>query len=150
MTFKKSLMTLSLACAPVLLLAQGKGLDPADLLKPLGESWVTYSGDYSGKRYSSLTQINQKNVMNLTLAWTSNLTAGSIAPAGGFGGGNRGGGGGAPLVVGGEGTGAFDTGGGVTVKASALQVDGTIYLTAPDNGWAIDARDGRELWHYFW
>ena len=21
---------------------------------------------------------------------------------------------------------------------------------APDNAWAIDARDGRELWHYFW
>ena len=29
-------------------------------------------------------------------------------------------------------------------------VDGTIYVTAPDNAWAIDARDGRELWHYFW
>jgi len=37
-------------------------LDPASLLKPLGESWPTYSGDYSGKRYSSLTQINQANV----------------------------------------------------------------------------------------
>ena len=23
-------------------------------------------------------------------------------------------------------------------------------MTAPDNAWAIDARDGRELWHYFW
>ena len=20
----------------------------------------------------------------------------------------------------------------------------------PDNAWAVDARDGRELWHYFW
>ncbi len=29
-------------------------------------------------------------------------------------------------------------------------VDGTIYLTSPDNAWALDARDGRELWHYFW
>ena len=29
-------------------------------------------------------------------------------------------------------------------------VDGTIYITSPDNGWALDARDGRELWHYFW
>jgi alcohol dehydrogenase (cytochrome c) len=29
-------------------------------------------------------------------------------------------------------------------------VDGTLYLTSPDNAWAIDARDGRELWHYFW
>ncbi|MEN3337040.1 MAG: hypothetical protein V7647_716, partial [Acidobacteriota bacterium] len=149
MTLKNTLLTLSIACAPVLLVAQGRGLDPADLLKPLGDSWVTYSGDYSGKRYSSLTQVNQKNVMNLTLAWTSKLTAGTAVATGGFGGGNRGSGG-APLVIGGEGTGDFDTGGGVTIKASALEVDGTIYVTAPDNGWAIDARDGRELWHYFW
>jgi alcohol dehydrogenase (cytochrome c) len=39
--------------------AQG-GLDPAALLKPLGDSWPTYSGDYTGRRYSSLTQINQR------------------------------------------------------------------------------------------
>ena len=31
-----------------------------------------------------------------------------------------------------------------------LAVDGTLYVTAPDNAWALDARDGRELWHYFW
>ena len=29
-------------------------------------------------------------------------------------------------------------------------VDGTLYFTMPDNAWAVDARDGRELWHYFW
>ena len=62
--------------------AQGP-LDPALLMKPLGDSWPTYSGDYSGKRYSSLTQINQSNVKNLTLAWVGRVTAG---PAGGGGG----------------------------------------------------------------
>ena len=25
-----------------------------------------------------------------------------------------------------------------------------LYISAPDNAWAIDARDGRELWHYYW
>src|SRR5271156_311264 len=70
--------------------AQGP-LDPALLLKPLGDSWPTYSGDYSGKRYSSLTQINQSNVKNLTLGWVSRVTSGS-------GGGGRGG---APTIVGG-------------------------------------------------
>ena len=25
-----------------------------------------------------------------------------------------------------------------------------IYLTAPDNVWALDARTGRELWHHTW
>ena len=28
------------------------GLDPAALLEPLGDSWPTYSGDYTGRRYS--------------------------------------------------------------------------------------------------
>ncbi|MDQ3211061.1 MAG: acido-empty-quinoprotein group A [Acidobacteriota bacterium] len=149
MTFKKFLLTLPFLLAPIGLLGQGRGVTPAELLKPLADDWPTYNGDYSGKRYSALSQINRKNVMNLTLAWTTKLTGGSATAAGGFGGG-RGGGGGAPLIIGGEGTGEFDTGGSVTIKASALKVDGTIYLTAPDNGWAIDARDGREIWHYFW
>ncbi len=25
-----------------------------------------------------------------------------------------------------------------------------MYFTTPDNAWAVDARDGHELWHYFW
>jgi alcohol dehydrogenase (cytochrome c) len=29
-------------------------------------------------------------------------------------------------------------------------VNGVLYVTSPDNGWALDASDGREIWHYFW
>ncbi len=47
------------------------GLDPATILKPLADSWPTYSGDYTGKRYSSLAQVNQTTVKNLSLAWLS-------------------------------------------------------------------------------
>ena len=36
------------------------------------------------------------------------------------------------------------------MKGAILQVDGILYVTAPDNVWALDARDGREIWHYFW
>ena len=124
-------------------LLHAQALDPALLNKPLGESWPTYSGDYSGKRYSALTQINQLNVRNLTLAWVSRVTAGP---------GNAGGRGGAPTIVGGEGT-AGDTGGfGGTpnIRASILEVNGILYLSSPDNAWAVDARDGHEYWHYFW
>src|SRR5580698_4022575 len=70
-------------------IASAQGLSAADLLKPLANDWPTYSGDYSGKRYSHLTQVNKSNVKNLTLAWTSRMTVG----AGGGGGGGRGGGG---------------------------------------------------------
>ena len=45
-----------------ILMGQDSGVAPAELLKPLKDSWPTYSGDYSGKRYSALTQINQSNV----------------------------------------------------------------------------------------
>ncbi|MGA3241334.1 MAG: acido-empty-quinoprotein group A [Bryobacteraceae bacterium] len=126
--------------------AMAQGLSSADLLKPLANDWPTYSGDYSGKRYSKLTQVNQSNVKNLTLAWTSRMTAG----AGNAGGGGRGGGG-APTIVGGEGTADASAGGGnANIRASILEVNGILYLDTPDNAWAVDARDGRTLWHYVW
>ena len=129
-------------------IAMGQGLTPADLIKPLKDSWPTYNGDYSGKRYSALTQINQSNVKQLTLAWMTRVTPGA-GDAGAGRGARFGRGGSAPIIVGGEGTGDINVGGG-TIKASALEVDGVLYFTMPDNAWAVDARDGRELWHYFW
>ena len=133
--------------SPVLTMGQGKGVSPSELLKPLKESWPTYNGDYTGKRYSALTQLNTSNVKNLSLAWMSRLTAGpgNTAPGGRRAGGGRG----PNIIIGGEGTGDFAAGGG-SIKASVLQVDGTLYFTMPDNAWAVDALDGRELWHYYW
>src|SRR5262245_48770512 len=97
-----------LSCAllmPGVLIGQG-GLDPSSIVKPLSDSWPTYSGDYSGKRYSALTQINQTTVKNLTLAWVGRLSAG---PGGG--------GGGTPTIIGGEGSADFAAGG-VNIKGS--------------------------------
>src|ERR1044071_1610092 len=67
-------------------------LNPAKLLQPPTDTWPTYNGDYSGRRYSSLNQI----------------------------------------------------------KATPLEVNGILYFAAPDNAWAVDARSGRELWHFDW
>jgi alcohol dehydrogenase (cytochrome c) len=143
------LLTLSLLAAPVWLAAQGQeGLDPATLGKPLADSWPTYSGDYSGRRYSALDQINPATVKSLGLAWTAELKAGAPAAPGAFGGFGRFGGGGAPVIVGGEGTAEFS--GTPSVKGSILAVGGLLYVTAPDNVWALDAQDGRLLWRYFW
>jgi len=50
-------------------LAEAQGLDPAALLKPATDTWPTYNGDYSGRRYSTLDQINAGNINTLTLAW---------------------------------------------------------------------------------
>ena len=147
MRITRLLFAVAAALAPVMLAAQAPapqqtGVDPASLLKPLGESWPTYSGDYTGRRFSALTQVNRTTVRNLTLAWTSRVATG---PGGGRRGGEA-----APVTVGGHGTEALETSGAATIKGSILQVGGILYVTAPDHVWAIDANDGRELWRYFW
>jgi len=71
--------------APIALVAQGP-LEPASLLKMPTDSWPTYHGDYSGRRYSTLTQINSDNVRTLTLAWVYRLnTSQALANIGGDG-----------------------------------------------------------------
>ena len=142
MSIRNLVFTMSLLL-PTLLMGQGKGLDPTDILQPLKDSWPTYNGDYTGKRYSALKQVDKTNVKDLTLAWFARVTAGAAA------GGGRGGGRGGAVIVGGEGTGDFPAGN-ASIKATPLEVDGTLYFSTPDNAWAVDARDGRELWHYFW
>ncbi len=46
-------------------------LTPAQIAYPERKSqdWVTYSGDYSGRRYSELTQINTMNAAQIAPAW---------------------------------------------------------------------------------
>ena len=46
-----------------------QGLDPQKLLTPPVDTWPTYNGDYSGRRFSPLDTINRSNVHGLTLAW---------------------------------------------------------------------------------
>ncbi len=91
--------------------AADEGLDPSLLLKPATDSWPTFNGDYSGRRFSPLTQINKDNVNQLTLAWAK----------------------------------PFES---VSIKSMALQVNGILYFTVPDNVWAVDARTGGTIWHY--
>ena len=37
------------------------------------QNWLTYSGNYNGNRYSTLTQITPDNVKNLELQWVSQV-----------------------------------------------------------------------------
>jgi alcohol dehydrogenase (cytochrome c) len=127
----------ALALVSVTAIGQSPGLDPAQLLEPLADQWPSYSGDYTGRRYSALTQVNQSNVKNLTLAWAAKIIGGA-----GSGPASR-------TIVGGEGTGDIVIGG-PSVKGAVLMVNNVLYVTAPDNVWALDANDGHELWHYFW
>ncbi len=85
---------------------------------PPTDSWPTYNGDYSGKRFSPLTKINANNVNALGLAWMYRFNAGVGANS-------------AP-------------------RGTPLMVDGVVYISTTDNAFAIDARTGREVWHYTW
>ena len=106
---------LTIAAFSGLLVAQG--LDPALLKKPPTTSWPTYNGDYSGRRFSTLDQINSSNVQQLSLAWASRYTSTNAAT-------------------------------GVVIKSMPLLVNGILYLSSPNNVWAVDAHSGREIWHY--
>jgi alcohol dehydrogenase (cytochrome c) len=46
------------------------GVRSEDLLTtPVGENWPSYNGDYTGRRFSRLDQINKTNVARLRAAW---------------------------------------------------------------------------------
>lgn len=97
-------------------------LDPNDLGKAPVSAWPTFNGDYSGRRYSTLTQIGPGNLDQLAQQWVYRITSVGAQR-------------GAPVPV---------------IKCTPLLVDGVLYITIPDHLWALDARTGRELWHYDW
>jgi alcohol dehydrogenase (cytochrome c) len=43
---------------------------------------------------------------------------------------------------------AFQTNQPQQIKATPILVNGVMYVTTPDNVWAIDARSGRQIWRY--
>ena len=150
---KSTFLASSLLLFPAFAFAQ-TGLNPVEILKPLQEGWPTYNGDYTGKRFSSLKLVNQSTVKNLSLSWNTRFTTGcgaTGADSGGGGGGGRfGGGPSAPIIVGGFGKGDLNNCAGARLGGGILMVDGVIYMSSPDNAWAVDARDGTILWHYYW
>ena len=97
-------------------------LDPHAIGSPPVTSWPTFNGDYSGQRYSPLTQIDAGNLNQLALRWTFKITTVGAQR-------------GAPVPV---------------IKCTPLLVNGVLYMTIPDHLWALDARTGKELWHFDW
>jgi alcohol dehydrogenase (cytochrome c) len=137
MNIRRFLLPILGTVLPAALAAQT--LNPTLLLKPPTDAWPTYNGDYSGRRFSPLEQINQSTIKTLNLAWIYRAIPGNTPRS----------------IVGGEGPAPTeDTGAanpfGTSIKSTPLMVNGVLYFTTPDNTWAVDARSGRELWHYFW
>jgi alcohol dehydrogenase (cytochrome c) len=91
-------------------LLSGQGLKLPAIQNPKGE-WTSYYGDYSGRRFSQLAQINTSNVASLTLAWAFQAHQQAM-------------------------------------KGVPLEVNGILYFTVPNHVWAVDARTGRQVWHF--
>src|SRR5438128_1413871 len=70
-----SLVALSAAMFGPALFGQG-ALNPSKLGQPPTDTWPTYHGDYSGRRYSTLSKINAANVNSLSLAWVYRASTG--------------------------------------------------------------------------
>jgi alcohol dehydrogenase (cytochrome c) len=154
---KSKILFVALLAITVPLLGQGLSLDPTDLLKPLSADWTSYSGDYSGKRYSLLKDVNVNNVKNLSLAWINTDITTGCGPRGSGSGQSdagpaigRGGGASAPIIVGGLGDGATNRCGPARFEGGKLEVNGIVYASTANNVYAIDAHDGQLLWHYYW
>ncbi|MGH9581762.1 MAG: PQQ-binding-like beta-propeller repeat protein, partial [Bryobacteraceae bacterium] len=118
------LYRLALAVAAIAGAAQAQTLNPDTLTlfhRP-ANVWPTYNGDYSGRRFSSLKQIDQGNLGLLKLAWMFRITG--IGPLRGVG---------EPAI-----------------KSTPLLVDGILYFTIADHVFAVNARTGEKLWQYDW
>ena len=86
---------------------------PADLLaSPVGANWVSYNGDYTGARYSSLSRINTANVSQLRAQWVFHSANSSL------------------------------------LECTPVVVDGTMFVTAANDVFALDAKTGKQRWHY--
>src|SRR5579883_2592040 len=82
------------------------------LVSPPGENWPSYNGDYTGRRYSRLAQINVKNVRRLSAQWVFHSRNSNL------------------------------------LETTPVVINGVMFVTSANDAFALDARTGREIWHY--
>jgi alcohol dehydrogenase (cytochrome c) len=99
-----------------------QGLDPKTLklFNPPPDAWPTYNGDYSGRRFSELKQINASNIDLLKIEWMYRIKG--VGPQRGVG---------DPVI-----------------KSTPLLINGVLYFTIPDHIFAVNARTGEHIWQY--
>ncbi|MBV8892422.1 MAG: PQQ-binding-like beta-propeller repeat protein [Acidobacteria bacterium] len=86
---------------------------PADLLvQPVGKNWPSYNGDYTGRRFSSLSAITVRNAGQLRAEWV------------------------------------FHAHNSTRLEVTPVVINGLMIVTAANHAFALDARTGRQVWHY--
>lgn len=104
------------------------GIEFARILNPKPGDWITYNGNLSGNRYSPLDQINASNVARLSLKWTFSIPLWTqFLPD-------------TPYYR--ENMRYFG------LETVPVVADGLMYVTGPNQVFALDARTGQQIWHY--
>jgi PQQ-dependent dehydrogenase (methanol/ethanol family) len=108
--------------------SQPGGIEFPRILNPNPGDWLTYNGNLDGNRYSRLTQINTSNASRLGLKWTFTVPLWSqFLPD-------------TPYYR--ENMRYFG------LETVPIVADGIMYLSGPNQAFALDARSGHEVWHY--
>jgi len=104
------------------------GVDFARILNPKPGDWLNYNGNISGNRYSQLTQIDKSNVNKLTLKWAFSIPLwAQFLPD-------------TPYYR--ENMRYFG------LETVPIVADGIMYVTGPNQVFALDAKSGAQIWHY--
>jgi alcohol dehydrogenase (cytochrome c) len=84
----------------------------AQLSRPICNNWLSYNGDYTGRRYSGLTEVTRQNAAQLRAQWV------------------------------------FHSPNSNNVEGTPLVANGIMLITSANDAFALDARTGRQIWHY--
>ena len=104
------------------------GIDFARIVNPKPGDWLTYNGNLSGNRYSALNQVNRSNVGKLALQWTFSIPLWTqFLPD-------------TPYYH--ENMRYFG------LETVPLVADGIMYVTGPNQVFALAAATGQPIWQY--
>jgi PQQ-dependent dehydrogenase (methanol/ethanol family) len=104
------------------------GIDFNRILHPKAGEWPTFNGNVSGNRYSPLTTINKSNVSKLRVKWTFTVPLWNLFHPD------------TPYYR--QNMQYFG------LETVPLVVDGVMYVTGPNQVFALDPRTGHQIWHY--
>lgn len=107
---------------------EDRGISFQKILNPPPGDWLTYNGNLSGNRYSELKQINRENVNKLGLKWTFSIPLwAQFFPD-------------TPYYR--ENMRYYG------LETVPIVAGGIMYVTGPNQAFALDAGTGHPIWHY--
>jgi PQQ-dependent dehydrogenase (methanol/ethanol family) len=98
------------------------------IVNPKTGEWPTFNGNVSGNRYSPLTTINKSNVGKLSVKWTFTIPLWNLFHPD------------TPYYR--QNMQYFG------LETVPIVADGVMYVTGPNQVFAVDPRTGHQIWHY--